>query len=326
MNARQRVENCINGGPVDRTPVALWRHFPVDDQSPESLAAATINFQRTFEFDFVKVTPASSYCLKDWGIEDEWRGATEGTRNYVNHVIRTPDDWMELSILDPHSGALGDQLTCLRLLVKELGPNIPIIQTIFNPLSQAKNLVGKDELIVHLRLYPDAVHEGLKKIAESTQRFIEAAKDIGITGVFFAVQHASYSILTIEEYDTFGCFYDLQLLESARDMWLNVLHIHGNDIMFDRFVDYPVSVINWHDREAFPSLKKAQSLFSGVLCGGLQREKTMVLGTPEQVIAETKDAILATSGQRFILGTGCVVPITAPFGNIKAARSSVYSD
>jgi uroporphyrinogen decarboxylase len=49
----------------------------------------------------------------------------------------------------------------------------------------------------------------------------------------------------------------------------------------------------------------------------------MVLGTPEAVDAEAKAAIEATSGERFILGTGCVVPITAPRANLLAARESV---
>ena len=30
-------------------PVALWRHFPVDDQSPDRLAAAIMNYQTTFD-------------------------------------------------------------------------------------------------------------------------------------------------------------------------------------------------------------------------------------------------------------------------------------
>ncbi len=83
MNHRARIEACLSGAPMDRPPVALWRHFPVDDQSPATLAAATANFQRTYDFDLVKVTPSSSFCLRDWGIKDEWRGAPEGTREYV---------------------------------------------------------------------------------------------------------------------------------------------------------------------------------------------------------------------------------------------------
>jgi uroporphyrinogen decarboxylase len=46
----------------------------------------------------------------------------------------------------------------------------------------------------------------------------------------------------------------------------------------------------------------------------------MTVGTPDQVESEAREAIAATGGRHFILGTGCVLPITAPFGNIMAAR------
>jgi uroporphyrinogen decarboxylase len=60
-----------------------------------------------------------------------------------------------------------------------------------------------------------------------------------------------------------------------------------------------------------------------VVCGGLQRDRTMVLGTPESVTTEALDAIQQTEGKRFILGTGCVLPIIAPRANIWAARQAV---
>jgi uroporphyrinogen decarboxylase len=167
---------------------------------------------------------------------------------------------------------------------------------------------------------------GLKTIAESTQRFVEAASQIGIAGIFYAVQHAQYGLLTESEYETFGRAYDLPVLEPAGDLWLKMLHLHGEHVMFDCFLDYPVAVINWHDQETWPSLVEAQARFSGVACGGLKRWETMVLGTPERVAAEVKEAILATGGRRFILGTGCVLPIVAPSGNILAARRSVEAD
>ena len=320
---RQRLEACLNQTPVDHAPVALWRHFPVDDQTPEGLAAATLAFQKTFDFDLVKVTPESSFCLKDWGARDEWRGSTEGTRDYTNCVIQRPEDWARLPILDPTSRYLADQLTCLRLLVKELSPDTPVIQTIFNPLSQAKNLVGGADLLVHMRRFPDALHSGLKTITESTLRFIEAAIQTGISGVFYAVQHAQYGLLSEKEFLEFGRAYDLELLAPAKKLWLNMLHLHGTDVMFDKVTDYPVSVINWHDRETSPSLAEAQAQFPGAVCGGLRREETMVLDSPEQVRAEALDALQATQGKRFILGTGCVLPITAPYGNILAARRAV---
>jgi uroporphyrinogen decarboxylase len=92
---------------------------------------------------------------------------------------------------------------------------------------------------------------------------------------------------------------------------------------FDLLRNYSVQVINWHDRETYPSLKEAQAQSPSVVCGGLRRWDTMVLGTREQVTAEVQDAVQQTLGQHFILGTGCVLPTIAPHGNIMAARRSI---
>ena len=79
VTQRERLEAAIAGELADRPPVALWRHFPVDDQDPAELARSTAEFQYRYDFDFVKVTPSSSFCLKDWGSQDLWEGSTEGT-------------------------------------------------------------------------------------------------------------------------------------------------------------------------------------------------------------------------------------------------------
>jgi uroporphyrinogen decarboxylase len=323
ISHRQRLEACLGGAPIDRPAVALWRHFPVDDQSPEGLAAATLAFQYTYDFDLVKVTPASSYCIKDWGAQDEWRGASEGTRLYTHHVIKDPVAWVRLKALDPYGGYLGKQLACLRKITEALGSDTPVLQTVFSPLAQAKNLVGSDQLLIHLRRDPDALHAGLRTISESTRRFIEAARQTGIAGVFYAVQHAQYSLLSEEEFLAFGKGYDLDVLEPAQELWCNMVHLHGVQVMFDQVIDYPVQIINWHDQDTFPSLKQARARYGGILCGGLQRERSMVLGTPESITTEARQAIQDTNGERFILGTGCVTPITAPYGNLMAARRCV---
>ncbi len=323
---RQRLEICLSGEKPDRPPVALWRHFPVDDQTPEGLAAATLNFQHLYDFDFVKVTPASSFCLLDWGSRDEWRGAAEGTRAYTYRVIRQPEDWTRLQAVDPARGSLGAQLKCLSIIEAELGPNTPIIQTIFSPLAQAKNLVGGEQLLVHMRRYPQALHEGLKSITATTQRFVEAALETGIAGVFYAIQHAQYSLLSEGEFAAFCLPYELQVLDAVRaapGAWFNLLHLHGQEVMFEQVLDFPVQAINWHDRETAPSLAEGMTRFPGVVCGGLRRHESMVLGTPESVAEEAEDAIQATNGERFILGTGCVTPTIAPHANILAARQSV---
>ncbi|HSQ26033.1 MAG TPA: hypothetical protein VLM80_02805, partial [Anaerolineales bacterium] len=78
----------------------------------------------------------------------------------------------------------------------------------------------------------------------------------------------------------------------------------------------------WHDRDTWPNLLEGLNMFSGTVCGGLQRQ-LVELGTPDQVREQALDAIQMTGKHRFILGTGCVTPITAPHGNLLAVRNSV---
>ena len=113
------------------------------------------------------------------------------------------------------------------------------------------------------------------------------------------------------------------MLEAAEGLWLNVLHLHGHRVMFDLLADYSVQVVNWHDRETPPTLRDGQARVQGAVLGGLRQWETMVQGTPDDVRREAQDGLAQTRGRRFILGTGCVTPITAPWGNIRAARHAV---
>ena len=318
---RERIQACINGETTDRTPIALWRHFPEEDQNPETLAAATINFQEKYDFDIVKVTPASSFAVKDWGVEDEWQNNPEGSRGYIKRVIQKPQDWEALKPLDPSAPHLAAQLKCLKLVREGIGADTPVIQTIFNPISQAKNLAGNDLLLEHLKKHPNAVMKGLETIARSTVKFIEAARDAGIDGIFYAVQHAQASMLELDEYKSIVLKYDQQSLAPVEDLWCNLLHLHGSDVYFSLLRLMNFQIVNWHDRETYPSLAEAQSLFRGVACGGI-RQDTLYKGNQAQVKEEALDAIKQTRGKRFILGTGCVVYYQSPHENIMTAIES----
>jgi uroporphyrinogen decarboxylase len=324
MSKRARLEATIAGQPVDRVAVALWRHWPVDDQRGEDLARSTLDFQRAFDFDFIKVTPSSNYCLADWGATSRWVGNEEGTREWGPPVIQRPEDWTHLRVLDPGKGLLDEVRRALSIIGGEVKEEVPFIQTIFNPLAQAKNLAG-ERLLADLRQHPDAVKAGLETITETSIRFIQAVRQTGIAGIFLALQHATYDLLSEAEYRTFGRPYDLRILEAAGGLWFNLLHLHGTNVMFDAVADYPVQAINWHDQETPPSLREALGRFPGALVGGLRQWETMLRGDPDQVRAEVRAAIQETNGRRLVIGTGCVTPIIAPAGNIRTVREAITS-
>lgn len=323
MTKLERLMAAISGEAVDRVPVALWRHFPGDDQRAEDLAAATLWFQSHHDWDFIKVSPASSFCLVDWGVADEWTGGDEGTRSYTRRAIQEPQDWLGLPVLDPTTGRLGEQLRCLDMIRAGAPQGVPWIQTVFSPLAQARNLAGVDRLMEHIRLHPGQVHAGLETITRTTVKFVAACLPLGIAGIYYAMQLASTSQLTEAEYARLGEPYDRRVLSAVRECWFTMLHLHGSDVMFDLAARYPVQAINWHDRETRPSLKEGKARFAGAVCGGLARWDDLLKAEPDRVREQIADAIAQTGGRRLIVASGCVAPVTAPLSNLRAVREAV---
>jgi uroporphyrinogen decarboxylase len=192
MSHRERIERTISGQSVDRPAVSLWRHFPVDDQNSEDLARAVLQFQSRFDFDFIKITSASSFCIKDWGVQDEWQGNPEGTRKITHTPIQTSSDWGKLKTLSPTQGSLGEQLKAIQLIRQGTPDTTPIIPTIFSPLSQAKNLVGRDNLVAHMRMYPTEVKQTLQIITDVTKKYVEECLNLRVDGILFSVKQAQY--------------------------------------------------------------------------------------------------------------------------------------
>lgn len=322
MTHRERMTAAIAGQPVDRPPVALWRHFPVDELDVEELARSVAAFQQQYDWDFVKLTPASNYSVIDWGSRAVYRSHPEGVSERVAFPVATPADWERLAPLDPHAGALGDQLACIRRLRELVGPDVPILETVFSPLSQARHLAPAGMETLDLRRRPRQLQAALEVITATTTAFVRAALEAGADGIFYAIQHARASLLSEAEYQTFGRPFDLEVLAAAQAGSLNLLHLHGTDTYFDMVADYPVHALNWHDRETGPDLAEGARRFPGLVVGGLSQQD-IVEGDAASVRALARAAIAATGERRLCLATGCVLPTVAPWGNIRALRAAV---
>ncbi len=324
MTKWERIRAATRRQETDRTCAALWRHFPVDDMTPEGLARRTLAFQAQFDWDLIKFTPTGTYGVMDWGAQTEWQPNNMGVRTIVKFGVNRPEEWEQLPRLDAAAGFYGQQNQALSLVAKEAKGQVPILQTIFSPLTTARKLAG-DRIFTDLRTNPQAFKAGLETITEVTLQFAEEAIKAGAHGLFFATQNGSYRVVSEAEYREFGAEYDLRILNALRPKAeLLMVHIHGEDTMYDLLMKYPVDMANWHDRITAPSLKEAHPLFPGMLAGGVNEWNTLVTGPAAAIQAEVQDAIAQTDGGRgLLIAPGCVVPGHAPEEHLMIVRKAV---
>ncbi len=305
MNARERVWAALQGEPTDRPAFSLWRHFHDEDATPEGLAAATIEFAIRWEVDIVKHTPTGMYAVEDWGTPIRRFDDPHRAPERIRPAFTSPDGWHDLPPLDVQQGTLGRELRGLQLVRGGLPPDIPILMTIFSPLTIAYKMVG-DFLFEHLAHAPDAVQAGLRTIAETMARYTEACLSHGADGVFFATQLASSTMLPRETYATFGEPFDRIVLDACHANTIRVLHLHGTNIFFDLATTYPVQGISWHNHETAPSLTEARQQTDRAFVTGLDRR--IFLEPASVVAAHARAALDTTRGHRHILAPSCVIP------------------
>jgi uroporphyrinogen decarboxylase len=323
MNKRERIAAVIKNEPVDRPPIALWRHFPGDDLDAEKFARRVVDFQRAFDFDFVKVTPAASYVGEMYGGELRDAGNREGTRTHHRRAVNDWRDWRKIEPVDQDHAVIQRESKAIRLIRSELGWDVPIMQTIFSPLSCARTMAG-DRFVQDLREHPSEVMHALGHLGTTMERFAHASIEAGADALFFATQVASRDVLREDESRAFGQSYDLALLgHLGGHVDFTLLHIHGENIFYRDLFQYPVQMVNWHDRKTLPTLKEGKRLFHGAVAGGIDEWNVLAVGTPEQVRAQVKDAIEQTDGMGLVIAAGCVISTDTPEQNIRAARAAV---
>jgi uroporphyrinogen decarboxylase len=322
MNHWERMRAAMKGEEVDRAPISLWRHWPVDDETPDGLAAVMVSWQREYDFDLVKFMPTGTYGIEDWGAETIYQPNYRGIRTVTKFGLTRLEQWPELAQLEVTQGYLGRQIEALRLTAEALEDNAPILQTIFSPLTTARKLAG-ERVFTDLRRNPEPFKAGLQIIAETTARFARASMQAGAHGMFFASQCDTYQLMSEAEYKEFGAHYDLIVMDAVKDAEFNMVHAHGEDIMFDLMASYPAQMINWHDRLTWPRLAQAKERTSGLVVGGVNEWRTLLHGPEEAIAAEVKEAITQTGGRRLLVGPGCVIPGHVPARHVRAAIQAV---
>jgi uroporphyrinogen decarboxylase len=325
MTKRERILAALHRRPVDRPPVAFWQHVPHRDHTARGLADAMLEWQRRWDLDLIKIMSSGVYCVEDWGCKVAYQGSPNGAKTCTQHAVGQPADWARIKPLDPGRGALGRELEALRHILRGRSDDVPVLHTVFAPLTIARKLAG-DRLDHDLRDHPNAVMGALDAITETVIRYVAEVGKAGADGIFYASQTASRDVMAEGDHSRFSMPYSWRVLESldGSPLW-TMLHVHGRQIYFDRSATLPVAAINWHDRLTAPTLGAGLRRFKGAVVGGLNEDQTLKIGSPAAAAADVADAITQTAGTGVIIAPGCVLPLDVREENLEAVVSAVKS-
>jgi uroporphyrinogen decarboxylase len=312
MTRKERIQATLNKEPTDRVPFSAYMHSSVHERSVEKFTEFTLGFYRKYNPDYIKAMFDDHYDLPS-----------------TFEFVRSIDVWKELEEFDPHLGAFGRTLEALKRIKDAVGPDVPVIQTIFLPFHYGQRLAYR-RILEDFERAPEAVTAGLSVIARNTVRFGRAClEEAGIDGFFFGAYGCEPSWTTEVFYRERIKPLDLLVVEPLSRLpgaWFRLLHIHGErQSYFDLLKDYPVQALSWEDRAAGPDLARARSLSDKCLVGGIDFE-TARYCAPEEVVAEGREAIKTTGGRGFILAPGCTFKPDTPAANILALGQAVVPD
>jgi len=305
VNKKARFMAAVNGGPVDRPPVTAWVHFLSDHLDSTRVADLHLQFMDAYDWDILKVMNDYRYPVPE-GVD----------------TLESPEDFRKFTRLSMDEPCFAMQLDCLRQLRSKLGPDVPILETGFEPYQQIVRNVGFDQA-ENLLSHKSAVLPALEAVTETMCDYVRAARDAGADGLFLSINGAIPEGMargvSSEQHEYFQKPYTLEVLKAAEGM-VRVLHVHGNNLQMDRIKDYPYEVLSVSDRlGGNPSLADLRKMTDKCIMGGLDETHIQERCLPE-LAREIDDAITQAGREKFILAPGCTIPSFSPQRNLAFVR------
>lgn len=305
MTKRERIQAAIAGDPVDRVPYSLWSHLPMIDLDPVKNAEHTYDFYKKYDVDILKTMNNGMYSVEDFGAKTDFSDIPKGgVAKITDTPVKEPEDWLKIEPVSVNEGALAREQRYLKLLLDKTKGEVPVIFTVFSPLTTANKLCPS--MMDHIRQgHGDKVKQALKAITETTCGLVQRVIELGADGIFFATQLSSYNLTEESFYREYGMPYDLAVL-AASSGWCNVLHGHGKNIMFPLLRKYPVQIFNWHAWESLPDIAEAQLMTGKCIMAGLER-MDITEHHKNEIEYQIYETLKETGGRKVILSPGCVI-------------------
>jgi uroporphyrinogen decarboxylase len=305
---------ALRGQPVDRIPLAFWLHNFETENSARDLADETLRLARAFDWDFLKPQSRAQCFAEMWGLTYRPSGEMATPYTVTHAPLVDADGLARLPVTDPREGALGEQLEALRLIRAAVGPDVPIIWTIFAPPMILPMLArgGRVQALGWLREAPRETGRAFDVMAETLGEYARLCLAAGADGLFYATNVATSALVSAEECRRWQRPWDLRILKAVEGAPFNLLHVCGAGIHLEEFADYPVTALSFAAVPGNPTLAAAHARTGRAVVGGLPAKPEIAGMTEAALVARAVAAVREMNGRSLLLGPDCSINPDTP--------------
>lgn len=328
MNSQQRIQATLAGDAVDRVPVfpmvvsaaARWAGVPISRfaAEPAVMADCMLSAQQRAGYDAVHVSLNVTVEAEAIGVPVEQ--PFDELPHIVAPVLGKPADLLRLKVPDPRSdGRMPVFVAATRILADSVGDSVLIVPNIRGPLSMASQLRGGEQLLIDLIDAPDFATDLLAFCAEVGVVFAAELIRAGGQAIMLGDALSSPDSISPSMYRRFARPFHAEMVRRFHADGAGTVLMHVCGDIRPIIPDLVATGLDILDLDTPVPIGEARSLAGSAtgLRGNLSPTAIFRAG-PADVATLGGQAIAASGGRRFLLGTGCEVAAGTPIENVVA--------
>ena len=307
-------------------------HLLGHENDSASLAEETIRFTRRFDWDWIKLNPRAGYYPEQFGNTYDLSDLQDIFARQTSRALAT--DTAQQALREKWKASppqFNEQFDCIQR-IQDIAPDIPIVQTIFSPLSIMLQLAGlsmfpggkvygEESPIDSEALFGRSLaetHKTLQAITATTIHYVEMLAASGVSGLFYTTTGtANPKMFSESKFDDLSRRYDLEILNAFHGA--KILHTCGAHSSPQRFENYPISALSWDTyAEGNPSITLDTR---HIVVGGVDRQEIRNNRGALQIQATA--AIDSFANRAFCLAPTCGLLQGTPDTALDVLRQSV---
>lgn len=330
----ERLIYAINSSIPDRVPIVPQLTYAASRvtgikfidgiKDHEKMAKALLEAYKFYGYDGIYVGWESSFNLVAEAMGCKLKFFEDTPPIVIENIVKNEEDLDKVKIPDPYKdGRLPINLDALKIVKSNIKDETLIFSYIPSPFTLSSLLIGLDYFLINIIKKPKLIHDLNKICLEAAKAFAEAKIECGADVITISDPMASTSIISPKMFEEFSKPYLLDVLLYIKNKGaIPSLHICGETTpILEKFLGINAKIVEL-DSKVDLSIAKEKIGKKICIMGNIDTS-LLRSGKVEEIDLEAKKCIeKAAMNGKYILSSGCEVPIDTPIENIKALVSA----